>query len=674
MDIEAIKGVGPKSAEQLRLAGLGTPRKIIEFLPRKYDDFNNLENIADIKPGNITVQASVDSISVKQVRRGMTITTAALSDDTGKINAVWFNQPYRKNQLASTGKHESRYFFSGSFEFSYGKYQLLNPSAEKVSDITTQAGCMLPTYRALKGLKSQLIRKVLLELKPAITMLKETLPPDIIKKYGLVSRSNAYLGVHFPKTREDMLAAKRRLGFEEILSLLIASQLNRRQNNQLKSTPVRFIESEVRAFVKSLPFSLTDDQRRASWDIIKDMTLETPMNRLVQGDVGAGKTIVAAIAAFLTIRNGYQVAIMAPTEILARQHAETLDGLFRDFNIKVGLLVGGIKKDDRGQLLENISSGSIDLVVGTHALIQEGVKFNKLNLVIIDEQHRFGVAQRQKLLQKAELTPHLLTMTATPIPRSLALTLYGDLDMTIIRNKPAGRRDIITRLISPTSRGQIEQAIDDELAKGHQAYVVCPLIDESENEQKSAEAEYKRLSGGVFSHRRIGLLHGKLKPAEKDVVLNQFVNRKIDIMVSTTVVEVGVDVPNATVILIESADRFGLSQLHQLRGRVGRSDHQSYCYLMLTDNLKPSARLKEIEKSTDGFYLSERDLELRGPGEIYGKAQHGTLNLQVASLGDTELISEAQKAASWCVEKIKLNEYRELYEQVQYYQRLTVLN
>jgi ATP-dependent DNA helicase RecG len=674
MDIEAIKGVGPKSAEQLRLAGLGTPRKIIEFLPRKYDDFNNLENIADIKPGNITVQASVDSISVKQVRRGMTITTATLSDNTGKINAVWFNQPYRKNQLTSAGKTKSTYFFSGSFEFSYGKYQLLNPSAEKVSDITTQTGRILPTYRALKGLKSQLIRKVLLELKPAITMLKETLPADIIKKYGLVSRSNAYLGVHFPKTREDMLAAKRRLGFEEILSLLIASQLNRRQNNQLKSTPVRFIESEVQAFVKSLPFSLTDDQRRASWDIIKDMTLEAPMNRLVQGDVGTGKTIVAAIAAFLTIRNGYQVAIMAPTEILARQHAETLDGLFRNFNIKVGLLVGGVKKGGREQLLENISSGSIDLVVGTHALIQEGVKFSKLNLVIIDEQHRFGVAQRQKLLQKVELTPHLLTMTATPIPRSLALTLYGDLDMTIIRNKPAGRRDIITRLISPTSRRQIEQAIDDELAKGHQAYVVCPLIDESENEQKSAEAEYKRLSGGVFSHRRIGLLHGKLKPAEKDVVLNQFVNRKIDIMVSTTVVEVGVDVPNATVILIESADRFGLSQLHQLRGRVGRSDHQSYCYLMLMDNLKPSARLKEIEKSTDGFYLSERDLELRGPGEIYGKAQHGTLNLQVASLGDTELISEAQKAASWCVEKIKLNEYRELYEQVQYYQRLTVLN
>jgi len=400
------------------------------------------------------------------------------------------------------------------------------------------------------------------------------------------------------------------------------------------------------------------------------------MNRLLQGDVGSGKTVVAGLAARQAAYAGFQSAIMAPTEILASQHAETLRRLLEPFGLTVGLLTGSVKGAARKTLYEQIKDGTVDVVVGTHALIQGTVQFHRLGFVVIDEQHRFGVKQRQELLNKSQHLPHLLAMTATPIPRSLALTVYGELDVSILNELPKGRKPIETKIWSPISRDQLYKKVDDEIAKGRQAYVICTLIDTNpDNEAKSVQAEYKKLKNSIFGHRRIGLLHGKMKPDEKDEVMTKFADGQIDILVSTTVVEVGVDVPNATLMIIEDADKFGLSQLHQLRGRVGRSSHQSYCCLLTSDTSKPSQRLREIEKSGDGFYLAEVDLKLRGPGEIYGRAQHGALNLQIATLSDTKLIARAQTQAKWFVQSGKsLVQYKELAAQVHYYQRLTTLN
>lgn len=400
------------------------------------------------------------------------------------------------------------------------------------------------------------------------------------------------------------------------------------------------------------------------------------MNRLLQGDVGAGKTVVAGLAARQAAHHGFQTALLAPTEILASQHAETLSRLLEPFGVIVGLLTGSVKGAARKTLYEQIANGGVHVVVGTHAIIQEAVNFHRLGFVVIDEQHRFGVAQRQALLTKSERMPHLLAMTATPIPRSLALTVYGELDVSILNQLPNGRKPIETKIWSPVSRDALYKKIDAEIAAGRQAYVICSLIDDNpDNDIKSVEAEYKQLRNSVFGHRTIGLLHGKLSADEKDQVMREFAEGRCDILVSTTVVEVGVDVPNATVMMIENADRFGLSQLHQLRGRVGRSSHQSYCYLITSDTSKPSQRLREIEKSNDGFYLAEVDLKLRGPGEIYGRAQHGALNLQIATLADTKLIARASREAKWFVETGQdLLHYKELAAQVEQYQRLTTLN
>jgi ATP-dependent DNA helicase RecG len=383
-----------------------------------------------------------------------------------------------------------------------------------------------------------------------------------------------------------------------------------------------------------------------------------------------------SLAARQAAHEGFQTAVLAPTEILANQHAATLDRLLAPFGVTVGLLTGSVKGKARETLYTAITNGDVDVVVGTQAVIQKTVTFHKLGFIVIDEQHRFGVAQRQELLKKSARMPHLLAMTATPIPRSLALTVYGELDVSILNERPANRKPIITKIWSPNSRAQLYTLIDEQIKLGRQAYIICNLIDNNPtNELKSVQAEFKHLQGSVFKHRRIGLLHGKLPSSEKDAVMSAFAKGELDILVSTTVVEVGVDVPNATVMLIEDGDRFGLAQLHQLRGRVGRSEHQSYCYIVPSGSNAPSQRLKEIEKSEDGFYLAEVDLKLRGPGEIYGRAQHGALNLQVATLGDTKLISRAQKAAArFAKSSDSLVQYTQLARQVEVYQRLTTLN
>ena len=670
--LENVKGVGEKTAQHLAAAGLFTVGDLITFLPRTHEDFSEVVKISEIRPGKATIKARCEKIATRPVRRGLRITTATLADDSGRLQAVWFNQPYRETQL----KGGDEFFFSGEFEFSYNRYQLTNPSSEKVSEMPAQTGRLLPVYRAVKGLKSQLVRKILVELRPLMTMLPETFPSTIIKAENLVSYSDAILGMHFPETARDIAQAKERLGFEELFHLLLASQLNKQENAKLKGWHIPFDQKVVGSFVKQLPFELTSAQRRAAWEIIQDFERQTPMNRLLQGDVGSGKTVVAGLAALQAAHAGFQSAVMAPTEILASQHAETLAKLLSPLGLSVGLLTGSVKGTARVTLYEQIKNGSVHVIVGTHALLQETVKFHKLGFVAIDEQHRFGVKQRQEFLKKSEHMPHLLAMTATPIPRSLALTVYGELDVSILNELPKGRKPIATKIWSPVSRKQLYDIIDTEIAVGRQAYVICSLIDENpENEAKSVQAEYKKLQNSVFGHRKIGLLHGKLKAEEKDTVMKDFSTGKLDILVSTTVVEVGVDVPNATVMLIEDADRFGLSQLHQLRGRVGRSSHQSYCFLMTSSTEKPSQRLREIEKSNDGFYLAEVDLKLRGPGEIYGRAQHGALNLQIATLSDTKLIAKAQRAAKqFALSGEDLLQYKQLAAAVNHYQRLTTLN
>lgn len=680
--LEIIKGVGVRTAEQLALAGIHTVGDIVDFLPRSHEDYSHITTISNIAPGKVTIKARCEKISTRPVRRGLRITTATLVDSTGKLQAVWFNQPYRETQLkparpiGQTGGSGLEFYFSGVFEFSYNRYQMTNPSAERVSDMPVQTDRILPAYRSIKGLKSTLVRKILAELKPLITMLPETLPENIIKDEKLYSRSQAILAMHFPQTIDEIEKARERLAFEELFQLLLASQLNRQENAKLTGWNIPFKQPVVAKFVKQLPFELTLAQRKAAWEIIQDLEQKTPMNRLLQGDVGSGKTVVAGLVACQVAHSGLQTAIMAPTEILANQHAETLSKLLQPLGVSVGLLTGSVKGIARKTLYEQIGSGTVDVVVGTHALIQDKVKFHKLGFVVIDEQHRFGVSQRQQLLKKSKHMPHMLAMTATPIPRSLALTVYGELDISILNELPKGRKPIATKVWSPNSRQQLYEKIDVELSAGRQAYVICTLIEENpDNEIKSVNQEHKKLQNSVFKHRRIGLLHGKLKSAEKDEIMQQFLAGLIDILVSTTVVEVGVDVPNATVIVIENADHFGLSQLHQLRGRVGRSIYQSYCYLITSTSAKPSIRLREIEKSNDGFYLAEVDLKLRGPGEIYGHAQHGALNLQIATLADTKLIARAQKQAkSFASSGVNLLQYTQLATSVQYYQRLTTLN
>lgn len=671
--LSAIKGVGPKTAEQFSLSGLHTVHDLIYFLPRRHEDFSHVTGIADITPGKRTIQATCESVVTRNVRRGMRVTTATLADGTGKLQAVWFNQAYRSTQLKDS---KQEFYFSGDFEFNYNKYQLTNPSVEKVSDMPVQTDRLLPVYRSVKGLKSQLVRKILSEIRPLITMLPETLPQTVVTKNGLMSIADALLGVHFPKTPDDVERSLERLAFEELFELLLASQLNKQANATLESWPIPFEQTVVKQFVASLPFQLTAAQKLATWDILQDFEKPQPMNRLLQGDVGAGKTVVAATVARQAISAGLQVALLAPTEILASQHARTIANLLEPYDITVAFLAGSVSAKSRKPMLEGLKNGTVDVVVGTHALLEPSVQFNKLGLVVIDEQHRFGVNQRQRLLEKSLHMPHLLAMTATPIPRSLALTVYGELDVSVINEKPANRLPIITKIWSPVSRKTLYADIDAQLASGRQAYVVCRLIDENPaNEAKSVEAEYRKLQNSVFGHRRIGLLHGRMKPAEKEDVMRRFLAHELDILVSTTVVEVGVDVPNATAMLIEDADQYGLSQLHQLRGRVGRSSHQSYCYLLTSDTKKPSERLREVERSNDGFYLAEVDLKLRGPGEIYGRAQHGSLNLQVASLADTKLIARAQVAARDFVQsEADLLQYKQLSTNVDKYQRLTTLN
>lgn len=671
-----LKGVGTEVAKKFAQLGIVTLQDLVEFYPRRYDDFSNISPIAKLQPGKVSVQAKIVQIKGRYVRRGMHITEAVASDSTGSVRLVWFNQPYREKGTKTT----TEYFISGEFTMSRGRLAIMNPAMELVSDFQVNTARLIPVYREAKGLKSTRVRKIMSELRPQIASLPETLPQTIVAKHKLVSHADAQTAMHFPASPEDVDAARERLGFEEIFQLSLASLLNKQAAQQENPHRIAFQESVAKDFVASLPFTLTDAQRAVAWRICQDMDRDTPMNRLVEGDVGSGKTVVATLAALMVIENQFQVAFMAPTELLARQHAETIHSMLRSVNreSEVILLVGSMTVAQKKAAHQSIADGKANFIVGTHALISDAVAMKRLGLVIVDEQHRFGVKQRKKLQLKAKgRMPHILNMTATPIPRTLALTLYGELDISIIKQKPQGRQPIKTKLIAPSERQRLYKKIDEtELAAGHQLFVVCPLIQESETVAAlSVEQVYDGLRNRILKHRRIGLLHGKMKTEQKERVMEDFVAGKLNVLVSTTVIEVGVDVPNATTMVIEGADRFGLAQLHQLRGRVGRGVEQGHYYLIMSDTKAPSKRLRAIESSTDGFRLSELDLEIRGPGAIYGSQQSGQLDLRVAKLTDVALIESARQAAHEFIDSSqKLSDYPELAERVTIYRSITSLN
>jgi ATP-dependent DNA helicase RecG len=671
-----LKGIGPAQAAKFANIGVSTISQLIDYYPRRYDDFSLITPIGKLHPGQVTVAATIMSATGRYVRRGMHITEAIAHDASGSVRLTWFNQPYRAAAL----KHGQAYYISGIFELRHQHLAISNPAVELVSDFPINTARIVPIYRETKGLTSKQIRQAIRMALPLIDRLLETLPKWLIREEKILSRSNAIRQMHFPDNQKDVESARHRLGFEEVFRLTLASLLNKQSNNRQHAPAVPFNEKVAKGFTEHMPFALTDSQRKVGWRIFLDMQKDQPMNRLVEGDVGSGKTVVAALAAVMVLHHGHQVAFMAPTELLARQHAITLVKLLEPigYGSRVGLLVGSLSAAQKKMAQARVADGSVRLLVGTQALLQEKVDFSELELIIIDEQHRFGVEQRKTLMAKAGHMPHVLSLTATPIPRSLALTLYGELDVARLTEKPAGRLPIKTTIVSPNSRAQLYASIESELVNSRQAYIVCPTITDSSNSATSAlasaEATYESIKK-VFKKRRIGLMHGKLKPQEKTAVMERFLKREIDILVSTTVIEVGVDVPNASVMLIEDAKRFGLAQIHQLRGRVGRSKYQGYCYLMMSDSSAPSRRLRALEASNDGFKLADLDLELRGPGAIYGTSQHGELDLRIARLDDRALIIRARQAAEKFIETGEdLLEYKELALHVTRLRAVTNLN
>lgn len=679
-EISAIKGVGPKTALVLNKAGIYTIRDLLYYLPRAYEDYQATVPIADLRPGKVMIKGKIRNLKLLHTRRrNFTIVQGEIYDDTGAVRVVWYNQPYRVKGF----REDAEYFFTGNYDFKYNRYQLSSPIAVLATEVDASVAFQ-PIYSAKAGLKPAFFKKIIKQLRPQFSAIPDLLPdspphPDFVRPHA---RAESLYAMHFPKDQAEVNVARQYLAYEELFELLLAAELNKKDNQKLKAISLPFDATKTKRLVGSLPFKLTDSQRIATWDILQDLEKPTPMNRLLQGDVGAGKTVVAALAAYQAISNGCQVALLAPTAILATQHAEGLNQLLKPLGVTVALLTGATKHKDI--LKAKIKNGEVDFVIGTHALLTDDTLFQSLALCIIDEQHRFGVNQRQKLLTKTAITtpglaPHFLAMTATPIPRSLQLTIFGDLDVSVLKQLPKGRQPIKTEIMNEYNmKDALYPSLKKHLAAGEQIYWICRLIDETSStnttdDKKTVVKEATRLRQ-IFPKARVEFLHGKMKQEEKDRLMSDFANKKIDILVSTTVVEVGVDVPNATQIIIMDAEGYGLAQLHQLRGRVGRGTKPSHCYLIVSGENPPSHRLRELEKSTDGFHLAEVDLKLRGPGEIYGSLQHGELDLRVASLTDTPLIAAASKQAKAFARDPNMVKYEELAQTIAKYQQLTTLN
>lgn len=700
--IRNIPKIGATYQKRLKRLGIKTTRDLLYHFPYRYDNFSNIVPVSNIKVGETCcVIGKITKItSIKTWKKKMYLTEAILKDKTGTIKANWFNQPY----LTKNIKEGDKICLAGKTSSGDNGFHLSNPTYEKISPRTkslTHTGRLVPVYPETAGISSRWLRYI---LKPLLIQLKDEvkdpLPESLRDEYDLLPINIALWQVHFPDSEILAKKAKDRFSFEELFLIELLVTKERKKMSSQEGIPIPMNIDLVKKFIDSLPFKLTDAQKKCTWQILKDIERTQPMNRLLEGDVGSGKTAVAVIAALTIAKAKYQVAFMAPTEILAKQHFQELFNLLGNFKLNIGILTGKTDKYiskklrdfieiSRKKLLEKTANGDIDILIGTHALIQDKVKFGKLALVILDEQHRFGVKQRAKLLSNKEgAIPHLLSMTATPIPRTLSLTLYGDLDLSILDEVPKGRKKIITKIIDSENRDKAYNFVREQVSDGKQVFVICPRI-ESQKEDleedllnskitkktkamlswsdvKAVKEEYKKLSEEIFPNFKVEMIHGKISSKEKGKIMKDFKNKKIDVLVSTSVVEVGVDIPDATVMIIEGAERFGLAQLHQFRGRVGRSKYQSFCFLFTSSSSKKThRRLKALIDCDDGFDLSEKDLEIRGPGNLLGTRQWGVPDLAMSGLTNMSLIERTREAAKEIIEKdYDLKKYPLLRERV----------
>ena len=648
-NVTNISGIGPKNAEKLSRLGIYTIKDLLYHFPRRYDDYSNFKTINRLEINDIaSVLGIVKNVISYNGRSGKKVTEVIIQDGTGILSAIWFNQPWIRNSI----KKNDEIVIAGKIDLYLGKKVINNPEYEKIEEENLNTGRILPVYNLTSRLSQQWLRKqifsILNEFSPKI---EETLTEEIIDTIKSIYLSDAVYQLHFPEIEEIIPIAKKRILFDELFFMQLSMMSEKAKWAKRIGTAFIVQEDYIDEFSSNLPFTLTNAQKKAMQTIEEDLSSEIPMNRLIQGDVGSGKTIVAAYSIGICIQNNFQSAIMAPTSILADQHYKSMvELLVKDFGIlnedEIALLVGSTSKSEKDQIYKNLQNGTIKLVIGTHALIQDNVNFNNLQLAIIDEQHRFGVNQRSSLRNKGN-NVNVLVMTATPIPRSLALTLYGDLNVTIIDELPADRIAVETYLVTPRERERIYAFIEKQISEGNQAYIVVPLVEESDSlDYKSAVKEFENLSKKIFYKNSVGLIHGKMSSEEKEKIMYDFKNGDIDVLVSTTVIEVGVDVPNATVMMIDGAERFGLAQLHQLRGRVGRGNKKSYCVLVSNKNdVENNERLKIMEKTSDGFVLAEKDLEMRGAGDFYGVQQSGFSKLQLLSLLNLPLIEESKEIA-----------------------------
>lgn len=656
--IEKVQKISKRIVPQLRHLGIKTIRDLLFYFPARYEDFSRAVPITEADVGNtVTVQGTIKHVSAhRTARKKINLTEVVVEDTTGKIKALWFNQPF----LARSFHAGQAVRLSGKVALGPQGPYLQNPAHERIARSTAapnahrgiHTGGLVPIYPETRGITSRWLRYLISTFLPLRKTLPDPLPDYIRKKYALPALSDALQNIHFPKNKEEAERAEGRFSFEELLLIQLRALRERQELKKQKSPAIPADIELIKKCVATLPFPLTAAQRRSAWEIVQDMEKSSPMNRLLNGDVGSGKTIVAAIASLVAAAAGFKAIFMAPTEILARQHFETIQKILAPFAVRVGLMTGSEKKADE----------DMRIIIGTHALIQKGVRFRNVGLVVVDEQHRFGVEQRAALLRDRALIPHFLSMTATPIPRTLALTVYGDLDLSMLDEMPKNRKRIITKIVEPNERESTYQFIREEIGKGRQAFVICPRIESQTRidtsmhsdiigaaadrrgtsfmaaDTRAVKQEFEKLSQKVFPNFRIGMLHGKMKAKEKNAVMKKFQNRGFDIMVSTSVVEVGVDIPNATMMIIEGAERFGLAQLHQFRGRVGRGEEQSYCFLFPSDDAHISQRLRAIVEAKNGFELAERDLTLRGPGDIFGTRQWGISVTTLKSVAHPALV------------------------------------
>ena len=644
-DIQFIKGVGPSRVKLLNKLGIYTLEDLITYYPREYEDRGKPKTISELIDGEEALVSAivVSRMSEIKIRKNLTLCKVVVRDETGTAQVTWYNQGYLKNSL----KVNERYKFYGKISNKYGKIDIQSPVFEE-EDKSSKTGKIIPIYPLTYSLSQNTIRKIIENgLDGVLGKIEETIPEYLLEKYSLCDINTAIKSIHFPDNFAEFNLARKRLVFEELLAMQLAL-LSLKNKYETKKTGIAFDKSaKMSDVINKLPFKLTGAQTRVLEEIDSDMEKDKPMNRLLQGDVGSGKTVIALIAAYKAVKSGYQAAIMAPTAILASQHLETFMDILGDTGIRCELLISSITKKKKEELLNRLENGEIDIIIGTHALLEENVKFNNLGLVVTDEQHRFGVRQRSIIAEKGN-NPDVLVMTATPIPRTLALILYGDLDISIIDELPPNRKKIETYAVKKNMEQRVNAFVSKNIDEGRQCYIVCPLVEENEEiNAKSVMEIFEEYKTKIFPNYKVEYLHGKMKQKEKDAIMEEFKNGNINILISTTVIEVGVNVPNANIMIIQNAERFGLAQLHQLRGRVGRGEHQSYCILKYEGNSRIiKERMDVITKTNDGFVISEKDLELRGSGEFFGTKQHGIPEFKIANLfEDMNILKGVQSLA-----------------------------